>query len=199
MFYARCCRQHRRPRCRRQWGEAWWPRRRSRRRGWFMWRLAMWATQVDRALWLAAQQPSPSPAARAVWLLRRQKRDRAADRVSGRSGPPSVTDVHTCTRNDCPRVRSCFVRVTDTLYFPCREQSPNSAEQQPLNADAASAPPQGWTGFVTRCHAQNGPRYQLSLGKLSAHQSARAAQSLIRQKVRPSPPDALKRVTAPVA
>jgi len=101
----------------------------------------MWATQVDRALWLAAQQPSPSPAARAVWLLRRQKRDRAADRVSGRSGPPSVTDVHTCTRNDCPRVRSCFVRVTDTLYFPCREQSPNSAEQQPLNADAASAPP----------------------------------------------------------
>jgi len=142
MFYARCCRQHRRPRCRRQWGEAWWPRRRSRRRGWFMWRLAMWATQVDRALWLAAQQPSPSPAARAVWLLRRQKRDRAADRVSGRSGPPSVTDVHTCTRNDCPRVRSCFVRVTDTLYFPCREQSPNSAEQQPLNADAASAPRQ---------------------------------------------------------
>jgi hypothetical protein len=79
------------------------------------------------------------------------------------------------------------------------EKSPNSAEQQPLNADAASAPPQGWTGFVTRCHAQNGPRYQLSLGKLSAHQSARAAQSLIRQKVRPSPPDALKRVTAPVA
>jgi len=61
--------------------------------------------------------------------------------VSGRSGPPSVTDVHTCTCNDCPRARSCFVRVTDTLYFPCREQSPNSAEQQPLNADAASAPP----------------------------------------------------------